>query len=324
MRFFHYDCDPGQDDAIALMFALGSGIAQPSSISVVGGNVDVRQCTRNTLQILELTGFPHIPVYTGAAQPLARQSHPLPEVFGESGMDGANLPAPRITSQPQNALSCLTGTALPSLWVATGPLTNLAQAFQAQPSLAQTINHLILMGGCVYPEPIHNHLGNFMAPGTTGWAEYNFAVDPEAAKIVFAAGISRITLIGVEVTRTVLFNHTVEKALRNCGKECATVAANILATVGPEDHHDYASLKAFPQDPVRGMHDVVALAYLTNPEIFTTETLPLRIETGPTPAVPGQSLIDTHQPDHSSVTVVTDLDRTAFATLLTRYLSQLP
>lgn len=205
--------------------------------------------------------------------------------------------------------------------MATGPLTNLALAFQKDPTLPNRIDRLIIMGGCTHPEHIHGHLGNFQVPDTDGWAEYNFAVDPEAAKIVFQSGIKDITIIGVNITRTVLFNHEIESALRANTNRTSIVAANIMATVGPEDHIDYASCKAFPEDPVRGMHNVVAMAYLCDPELFVTEQFPITVVTDPTPAVAGQTIITSDNPDHPNVRVVMDLDRRMFLKKLQDYLS---
>lgn len=321
----HYDCDPGQDDVIALMYALGSGKVDVKSISIVGGNADVQQCASNAQRILDLCGYSDIPVHVGAPQPLKRILYSLPEVFGESGMDGAeDLPPATMPPTSQDAVNFLVSNEQPKTWVATGPLTNLALALQKDRALSKKIERLIIMGGCTHPEHIHGELGNFQVPETDGWAEYNFAVDPEAAKIVFQSGIKDITIIGVNITRTVLFNHEIEKALRANDNKSSNVAANILATVGSEDHVDYASCKAFPEDPVRGMHDVVAMAYLVDPDLFKVEEFPLVVVTDPTPAVAGQTLIDPENPDHPSVKVVMDLDRQSFLQKLTDYLEKLP
>lgn len=318
----HYDCDPGQDDAIALLYALGAGV-DITGISIVGGNVDVNKCTRNALQILEFVNRTDIPVYKGAPQPLKRLSQPLPQVFGECGMAGANLPAPALKESEISARDFLTRTIMPETVVATGPLTNLALAIQDNPDFAGNIKNLFIMGGCVYPEHLHGQMGNIQVKGSNGWAEYNFAVDPEAAQIVFAANIPNIYLIPLNITRTILYGYAVDRALRECGTRAAVLAADILGTVGEEDHIDYASEKQDDQDPVRAMHDVIAMAYLVNPEIFETELLPLRIETGDAPLAAGQSLIDYENPDHKTVTVIKDLDRSKFIGYLLQYLGAL-
>ena len=316
----HYDCDPGQDDAIALLYALGAGV-DVKSISTVGGNVDVKKCTRNVLQILEFVNRSDIPVYTGAFCPLKRISQPLPNVFGECGMAGANLPDPSITEMRLSAADFLLKQEFPNIFVATGPLTNVALAIQKCSEIAKHIHHLIIMGGCVYPEHIHGRLGNIQVKDSDGWAEYNFAVDPEAAQIVLSSQIKNITMIPVEVTRRVLYNHVVDDSLRASGARIAILAANILSTVGAEDRIDYASEMMSPHDPVRAMHDVVAMAYLIHPEFFETEMLPLRVLVGDAPVPSGQIAVDELMYDHPCVRVITKMDNVKFLESLLEYLS---
>jgi purine nucleosidase len=306
----HYDCDTGQDDAIALLYALGSKHIDVRSISVVGGNVDVEQCARNTLQILELAGRADIPVYIGAEKPLKRPLKMLPEVFGETGMAGAeDLPMPSVQPYKNNRPDILNGMAPNTVMVATAPLTNLALAIEQGRGFVKKVRHLVIMGGCAYPEPIHNRIGNFKVSEDNAYAEYNFAVDPEAAKIVFTAGIEKITLVGLNVTRRVLYNSKVEKSLLDCGSVCAARAAKILSAVGEEDKTDYAKIRAFPNDPVRAMHDVVAMACLEYPEIFTFENLPIRIDTK---NAAGQSIVDSINPDCARVEVAVGIDNSEF------------
>ncbi len=105
----HYDCDPGQDDAVALLYALGSDNIDVRSITVVGGNIDVQQCARNALQILDVAKISNIPVYIGSERPLKRELKTLPEVFGITGMAGAeDLPDPSQTGLPIDWASGLT------------------------------------------------------------------------------------------------------------------------------------------------------------------------------------------------------------------------
>lgn len=332
---FHYDCDPGQDDAIALMYALGgedSGCQYYlGGVSVVGGNADVIKCARNALQILDASGcsIDDTPVYVGADRPMYRALETLPNVFGESGMAGAEgLSEPGQKVSSVSALDALRDLPDQSVIVATGPLTNLALAIQQDRTFAARIGKLVVMGGCAYPEHIHGRMGNyFCAGGSTnqdGWAEYNFAVDPEAARIVFQSGIQSIDMIGVNITRTVLYNSKIDQALRQSGNRCSVLAANILSTVGSEDIEDYAACRMFEGDPVRGIHDVVAMFYLFYPEFFRSKVLPLRIEDKHSGGVAGQTLIDPLHYDHKAVRVIIDLDRKAFLDSLVRHIAHLP
>lgn len=309
----HYDCDTGQDDAIALLYALGTDNIDVKTISVVGGNVDVEQCARNTLQILELAGRSDIPVYLGANKPLKRPLKMLPEVFGVTGMSGGeDMPLPKVKPIKINPSTDLTNIIKYPTLVATAPMTNLALNIQANPDFTNTVKHMFVMGGSAYPEPVHKRLGNLKVDGSDGYAEYNFAVDPEAAQIVFSAGIEAITMIGLNVTRTVLYNHKIEKRLLDCGTKCAARAAKILSSVGEEDLEDYASVKEFGADPVRALHDVVAMVCLDCPDIFTFETLPIQICVGNPPLPSGQTVINAEVCDKKDVRVATKVDSDAF------------
>jgi len=318
----HYDCDTGQDDAIALLYALGNDKIDIQSISVVGGNVDVEQCAYNTLQILELAGRQDIPVYIGADRPLKRPLKCLPEVFGVTGMAGAEDMPPPVTPPINNAQDLLFNimTVSPTL-VATAPLTNLAINIQKNGAFINHVKHIVMMGGCVFPEPIHNRLGNFKADGATDYAEYNFAVDPEAAQIVFSSGVQKITLIGLNVTRSVLYNHEIEKSLLKCNGFCARRAAKILSSVGDEDQIDYASVKTSASDPVRALHDIVAMIAVDRPDIFTFEELPIRIRLD---GAAGQSIIDHKNPDHPRVKVAVNVNKAAFYKIFVDTIGKLP
>ena len=316
----HYDCDPGQDDAIALLYALGSKNIDVQSISVVGGNIDVDQCARNALQLLEVAGRTDIPVYRGESQPLERPLIMLPHVFGPTGMAGAeHLPLPSTKAQDKNAIYYLCDDFALDTVVATGPLTNLAMALQRKPSLSNQIEKLIIMGGCVRPDPVFNLMGNLTVKGAKeGKAEYNFAVDPEAAQIVFQSGIKNIAMVGLDVTRTVLFNGDIEKQLMEIDTKASMLSAQILVSVGEEDRVEYKDLWQYPNDPVRAMHDIVAMAYVDKPDIFETEQLPIRIDVTD---IPGQTVIDDKKPD-TNVTVIKDLDRETFVDNLAINLSK--
>lgn len=318
----HYDCDPGQDDAIALLYALGSKNIDVQSISVVGGNIDVDQCARNALQLLEVTVRNDMPVHKGSSQPLVRPLIMLPHVFGPTGMAGAeHLPQPTTQAQDKNAIDFLCDDFALDTVVATGPLTNLAMALQQKPSLSNQIENLIIMGGCVRPDPLFNLMGNLTVKGTQeGKAEYNFAVDPEAAQIVFQSGIKNISMIGLDVTRTVLFNGEIEKHLMQIGTKASILSAQILASVGEEDREEYKDLWQYPNDPARAMHDIVAMAYADTPEIFKTEQLHIRIDVTD---IPGQTVIDDDNAD-AIVTVITDLNHDSFIDILCENLRRLP
>lgn len=304
----HYDCDPGQDDAIALLYALGSEKIDVRSISIVGGNANVWQCGKNAQQILDLVNHPNIPVFIGASRPLMRDLKTLPDVFGVTGMAGAeDLPPPSKKAEEIDWVNGLPSVMGGKVLVATGPLTNIAVEVQRNPNFPDFIDHLYIMGGCPYPEPLRHFMGNYKAEGSDDYAEYNFAVDPEAAKIVFRAGFQKITLIGLNVTRTVLYNQEVDQRLRAIRSVTANRTAKILSTVGEDDVVDYGHLRKTPTDPVRAVHDVVAMAAVDMPELFEFEYVPIRIVDGPLPVAAGRSLIDSDNYDHPSVRIATKI-----------------
>ncbi|GAB4484061.1 MAG: nucleoside hydrolase [Anaerolineales bacterium] len=186
------DTDPGIDDAAAILLALASPEVQVEGLSIVHGNCSVSQGVRNALAILELAQATHIPVARGCELPLVQPSLLAPETHGQSGLGYAQLPPPHTPAYPQHAVDFLIERILSApgeiTLVAIGPLTNLALALRKEPSLAQALKELFIMGGAI------RHEGN-----TTPLAEFNTYVDPHAAHIVFHSGIP-ITLVPLDVT----------------------------------------------------------------------------------------------------------------------------
>ena len=185
------DCDPGHDDALALALAFASDTLDIRAVTVTGGNQTLAKTLRNAKRVLHCLGK-QVLVAAGADKPLCRELQIAPAVHGQSGLDGAEL-ADAPWSETKEAAWDLTRrlvmeSAEPVTLVPTGPLTNIAILFTAYPEVKQNINHIPLMGGSVYSG------GNWSSA-----AEFNIAVDPEAADIVFNAGIP-ITMCGLDVT----------------------------------------------------------------------------------------------------------------------------
>ena len=283
MKEIILDCDPGQDDALAILMALGAKNICLKGISVVGGNVSVDKCRTNALKVLCLANRLDIPVYIGATKPLQGSLHTLEDVFGECGMAGTEKwIIPQINSPTQNATDFLIDTytnklSYPHLCV-TGPQTNIALALQKNKTLVKNIPDMTVMGGCVFPEYIHNRMGNISFDNGKSYAEYNFAIDPEAVHFVLNSGIQAINLIGLDITRKVLYNDVIDKKIRTIQSQQAYAIADMLSTVGNEDNEDYANIKKHPKDPVRAIHDAVAMAYLIDNTIFTSEIIPIQID----------------------------------------------
>lgn len=190
-RTFLIDTDTASDDAVALIMALRAPDVRVAAITVVAGNVDVRQATRNALYTVELCGA-SVPVYSGAAKPLLRSYQNATWFHGRDGLGDHDYPAPRQSAESKHAVDAIIETieANPGLVLVTlGPLTNVALAVSRKPDIAAKVSRCVVMGGNPCCE------GN-----VTPAAEYNIWVDPEAASIVMRSGLP-IELIGWHLCR---------------------------------------------------------------------------------------------------------------------------
>ncbi|MBR6412585.1 MAG: nucleoside hydrolase [Alphaproteobacteria bacterium] len=315
MKDIILDCDPGQDDALAILLALGSADINLKAITVVGGNVSVDKCYLNAMKVLTFAGRTDIPVYRGANRPLKQNLTTLENVFGESGMAGTeNWKIPKFFVPQENAVDFLIKTYsnannYPHL-CATAPQTNIAQALLKQPQISENIPGITIMGGCVFPEPLRGRMGNISVNGDDVYAEYNFAMDPEAADITLCSSIQKINLIGLDITRRVLYNGEVDTRIRKIGTKEAIMIADMLSAIGPDDMEDYAPVKKTPTDPIRALHDAVAMCYLVDDSIFKIEQIPIKIDLK---NFRGQSLI---APEGRVVNVIRDINKQAFFDIL--------
>jgi len=190
-RTFLIDTDTASDDAVALIMALRASDVRVAAITVVAGNVDVQQATRNALYTVELCGA-NVPVYSGAEKPLFRAYQNATWFHGRDGLGDHNYPAPRQSAKRLHAVDAIIETieANPGLVLVTlGPLTNIALALSRRPGISARVRRFVVMGGAPCCE------GN-----VTPAAEYNIWVDPEAARIVMRSGLP-IELIGWQLSR---------------------------------------------------------------------------------------------------------------------------
>jgi inosine-uridine nucleoside N-ribohydrolase len=253
------DCDPGHDDAIALIMAARH--TNLLGITTVAGNAPLSATTRNALIVRELLGV-DVPVHTGAERPLVAEPKHADYVHGESGMDGADLPEPARPADSADAVGFIIETcrATEGVWlVPTGPLTNIALALRAAPDLAHRIAGISLMGG--------GSFGN-----RTAAAEFNIWCDPDAAAAVFDYG-GRLVMTGLDVTHQ--FQATPERidAVRSLGGRFATVLADLLVFFS----HTYTTR----HDNMQGaaVHDPLAVMCLTHPELFGWRDAHVMVET---------------------------------------------
>jgi inosine-uridine nucleoside N-ribohydrolase len=243
------DCDPGHDDAIALLVA---GVrTNLVGVSVVSGNVSLDRTTRNALITCQLLGI-DVPVYPGATGPLAAEPRHAEFIHGRSGLDGPKLPVLRAKPAKKGAVQFIIEASnhYPDLWlVATGPLTNVALAMQRDSGLATRLSGIALMGGS-------STFGNI-----TSTAEFNISFDPEAADIVFRSG-AKIIMAGLNLTHQFLINHDRIERIRNLGGPVALFVSDLLQFYVAAYAREYSGRLEGP------LHDPTAVLALTNPELF--------------------------------------------------------
>src|SRR4029077_19736114 len=253
------DCDPGHDDAIALLLALASPEVEVLGVTTVHGNQTVEKTTANALRVLDLAGRGDIPVAAGAERPLERVLAVASHVHGESGLDGPALPPPSRAAVAEGAgafmLRTIESSPVPVTLVPTGPLTNIAALLGC--TGGANVERIVLMGGSIAE-------GN-MTPA----AEFNIWADPEAADAVFHAGIDT-TMIGLDVTHRALTTPALQERLRSVGAAGAFVADLIdFFTVY---HRETYGWEGAP------IHDAVAVAQVIRPGIVTTVERNVEVE----------------------------------------------
>jgi len=249
------DTDPGQDDAFALLFALGSPAElEVVGVTTVGGNVPLRLTTENALKVVELAGRSDVPVYAGCPGPMVKKLMTAEYVHGPTGMDGADLPAPSIAAQDEHAVNYLVRTIMAApegeLTVCTlGPMTNLAMAMVMEPRIIPRLREVVLMGG-----------GFFQGGNATPAAEFNIFVDPHAAHVVFESGVP-VTMCPIDCTYTAEMTVEWLDRLRATGKRAAIEAANMADFYRQYGSHKFATT-------ARPIHDACVTGYLLAPEIY--------------------------------------------------------
>jgi purine nucleosidase len=258
------DCDPGQDDAVALLLAMSSpDELEILGITAVGGNVPLALTERNARMMCDVAGCEDIPVFAGCASPMVREPITAEYIHGATGIDGIDVFDPRTPLQDQHAVDFIIDTLRTKtsvVLVPTGPLTNIATAIQKAPDILESIEEIVIMGGAM------REGGN-----RTPSAEFNIMVDPQAADIVLNCG-RPITLLGLDVTHQVL---STQERVARIGELESPVAD---ATVGMLSFfHRYDTEKYSSQGTP--LHDPCTVAYLLKPELFKTKVCNVSVET---------------------------------------------
>jgi len=247
------DCDPGQDDAIALFLAMSS----PDELDILGvttvaGNVPLALSERNARQVRDIAARRDVPVYAGCSKPMVRDLVTAEHVHGKTGIDGIDIVEPKQPLEEQHAVDFIVDT-LNAVdeesitLVPMGPLTNIGQAFTKDPSILEKVEQIVLMGGAMRE-------GGNISPS----AEFNILVDPHAADIVFRCGCP-IMVMGLDVTHQVLATPQRRDRIRTIDNEVARATVGML---------DFAPL-----------HDPCTIAFLLKPDLFEGKLCNISIET---------------------------------------------
>lgn len=258
------DCDPGLDDALALLLAHGDPAIELVAVTTVGGNVGIQETTRNALELREYLGFESVPVAAGAGAPLVRSVKNASHVHGESGLGSVSLPAATLAASTEHAVDVIidTITEQPGAihLVATGPLTNIALALEKAPAIARLVASFTIMGG------------SFTRGNATPAAEFNIYADPEAAKIVFDADW-RVTMVGLDLTLQAQANVHVIERLQQLGPLADELVVPLTTFwIDPRD-------AGHPSFDGQAVHDVCAVAFVSRPDLFASRLARVEVET---------------------------------------------
>ncbi len=301
------DCDPGQDDAVALLLAFASpDELQVLGVTAVAGNVPLDLTEINARRVCTLAGRRETKVYAGCAQPLERPLVTAEHVHGKTGLDGAVLPEPEMALAPGHAVDFIIETLRAGgvTIAATGPLTNIATAIARAPEIADNIGEIVLMGGAM-------GLGN-----VTPAAEFNIYVDPQAARAVFGAGV-KLTMLGLDVTRKATATPERSRAIRAIGSPVAEAVSGMLAFSGKRHRERFGGAGS-------PLHDPCVIAYLLRPTLFRGRHVHVAIESE-SELTMGRTVVDWWGVTGMApnATVIEGIDANGFYALLTERLARL-
>lgn len=260
------DCDPGQDDAIALFLAMSA----PEELDILGittvaGNVPLTLTQRNARMMCDIAGKTELPVFAGCTQPIVRDAITAEYIHGATGIDGIDVFEPKTPLQDQHAVDFIIESLSKAennsvTLVPTGPLTNIGTAIQREPAILDRVEEIVLMGGAM------RESGN-----RTPSAEFNIMVDPHAAELVFNCG-RPVSALGLDVTHQVLSTRDRVSRIGALANPVADATAGMLGFFHRYDTKKYGS-EGTP------LHDPCTVAYLLKPELFQSKMCNISVET---------------------------------------------
>lgn len=257
------DCDPGHDDALAMILAAGDPRIELLAITTCAGNQTLEKVTRNALSVCAVAGIVDVIVAAGASVPLVRPQRVAPDIHGESGLDGPVLPPATLELDPRHAIDVIIDLVMDNepgtiTLVPTGPLTNIALAMKKEPAIVNRVKRVVLMGG------------SYTRGNTTPAAEFNIIADPEAAYAVFA-GAWPVTMVGLDLTHQALATTEVVNRISQIDSELSRFVTAVLEFFGKT----YQEIQGFEFPPV---HDLCCIAWLADNEVFTTRDAFVTVE----------------------------------------------
>jgi ribosylpyrimidine nucleosidase len=250
------DCDPGHDDAIAIMMAAANPKLDLLGITIVAGNQTLEKTLQNGLNVCQALNI-DVPVYAGMSLPMVREQVVAANVHGETGLDGPVFGPLQKKAEEKHAISYIIETLMASdgdiTLVPTGPLSNVAMAMRIEPRIIPKIKEIVLMGGAYT-------IGN-----TTPSAEFNFYADPEAAHVVFTSG-APIVMMGLDLTNQTVCTEEVIDRMASIGNNASALFCDIMRFVFKTQNVEFG-LAGGP------LHDATCIAYLIEPSFFTVKSM---------------------------------------------------
>ena len=255
------DCDPGHDDAVAIILAGKNPKIDLLGITIVSGNQTLDKTVRNALNVTQHLGI-DVPVYGGCSEPMVRKKVVAGDIHGESGLDGPVFPPLERKAEPEHAVNFIIKTLMESegdiTVVTTGPMTNLAMAMRMEPNIVTKIKQIVLMGGAIAN-------GN-VSPA----AEFNIMADAEAAYVCFTSG-RPMTMVGLDVTRKVLCYPEIVERMGRIGNRASKLFVDLMG------HFCKTQKEVFGWEG-GPLHDPVTLAYLIDPSVLKVKPMNVRID----------------------------------------------
>ena len=255
------DCDPGHDDAVAIMLAAINPKIELLGITVVAGNQKLEKTVNNALKVCNHLNL-DVPVYSGMSRPMIREQLIADDIHGETGLDGPKFEELKIKAEDKHAVNFIIDTLMNSdekiTLVPTGPLTNIGMAIRFEPRIIEKINRIVLMGGSY-------QLGN-MTPA----AEFNILADPDAAHIVFSSGV-KVVMMGLDLTRQASATKEVVEKIKSLNNKASKLFVDLMEFFAASQKNVYG----WSAPPV---HDPTTIAYIIDPECIEVKPMFCEIE----------------------------------------------